>query len=61
MGFFPGGIPTRHELDAAVSDRPVFLVSKDGHTAWVNSKALEVAGITRETPDPARGRIDRDK
>ena len=61
MGFFPSGIPTRHELDAVVSDRPVFLASKDGHTAWVNSKALEVAGITRETPDPARGRIDRDK
>jgi len=61
MGFFPGGIPTRQELDAAVSDRPVFLVSKDGHSAWVNSVALEAAGITRETPDPARGRIDRDK
>ena len=61
MGFFPGGIPTRHELDAVISDRPVFLVSKDGHSAWVNSKALEAAGITRETPDPARGRIDRDK
>ncbi len=44
-----------------ISDRPVFLVSQDGHSAWVNSKALEVAGITRETPDPARGRIDRDK
>ncbi|MDH3519400.1 MAG: amidohydrolase family protein [Myxococcales bacterium] len=61
MGFFPGGLPTRQELDAVVSDRPVFLASKDGHSGWVNSKALEVAGITRETPDPPRGRIDRDK
>jgi predicted amidohydrolase YtcJ len=61
MGLFPGGIPTRAELDAVVSDRPVLLVSKDGHSGWVNSKALEVAGITRDTPDPKRGRIDRDK
>ncbi|MBW2540829.1 MAG: amidohydrolase [Deltaproteobacteria bacterium] len=61
MAVFPGGIPNRHALDAVVSDRPVFLSSQDGHTAWVNSKALEVAGITRETPDPPRGRIDRDK
>jgi predicted amidohydrolase YtcJ len=61
MALFPSGIPNRRELDAAVSDRPVFLTSKDGHSAWVNSKALEVAGITRETPDPPRGRIDRDE
>ena len=61
MALFPSGIPNRRELDAAVSDRPVFLASKDGHSAWVNSKALEVAGITRETPDPPRGRIDRDE
>jgi len=61
MGVFPGGIPTRAELDTVVPDRPVFLVSKDGHSAWVNSKALELAGITRDTPDPERGRIDRDK
>jgi predicted amidohydrolase YtcJ len=61
LALFPSGIPTRRELDAVVSDRPVFLYSKDGHSAWVNSKALEAAGITRETPDPPRGRIDRDK
>ncbi len=60
MGLFPGGIPTRAELDAVVPDRPVFLTSKDGHSGWVNSKALELAGITRDTPDPVRGRIDRD-
>jgi predicted amidohydrolase YtcJ len=61
MSVFPGGIPNRRALDAVVLDRPVFLSSKDGHTAWVNSKALELAGITRDTPDPPRGRIDRDK
>jgi predicted amidohydrolase YtcJ len=37
------------------------LSSTDGHTVWVNSKALEIAGITRDTPDPVDGRIDRDK
>jgi len=61
MSFFPKGIPNRADLDAIVPDRPIFLYSKDGHTAWVNSKALEIAGITRDTPDPERGRIDRDR
>jgi len=58
--FGPGAMPAKELLDAVVSDRPVYLTSTDGHTTWVNSKALEVAGITRETPDPADGRIDRD-
>jgi predicted amidohydrolase YtcJ len=58
--FGPGGSPSRKLLDAVVPDRPVFLTSTDGHTAWVNSKALELAGITRETKDPVDGRIDRD-
>jgi len=57
---FPGGIPDKRLLDAVVPGRPVYLESKDGHTAWVNSKALEIAGITKTTPDPAGGRIDRD-
>src|SRR5205085_85121 len=43
-----------------VPDRPVFLPNRDGHSAWVNSMALKVAGITRDTPDPADGRIERD-
>jgi predicted amidohydrolase YtcJ len=47
-------------LDAVVPDRPVLLESTDGHSAWVNSRALELAGITRATPDPPRGRIERD-
>ncbi len=58
--FGPGAKPGRVALDAIVADRPVFLSSSDGHTAWANSKALEIAGITRDTPDPADGRIDRD-
>jgi predicted amidohydrolase YtcJ len=57
---FPGGLPDRQTLDAIVSDRPVFLPNRDGHGAWVNSKALALAGIDRSTPDPPDGRIERD-
>ncbi len=59
--FGPGGIANRKLIDAVVPDRPVYLASADGHTVWVNSKALEIAGITDETPDPPDGRIDRDR
>jgi predicted amidohydrolase YtcJ len=57
---FPGGLPTRAQLDAAVPDRPAFVRCFDYHTAWVNSKALALAGITRDTPDPVNGTIVRD-
>lgn len=60
MDVFPGGTPRREELDAVVSDRPAFISNRDNHGAWVNSRALELAGITAETPDPADGRIERD-
>ena len=60
MEYFPGGTPTRQDLDAVVPDRPVFLFNRDVHGAWVNSKALELGGITRDTPDPPDGRIERD-
>jgi predicted amidohydrolase YtcJ len=60
MTAFPGGIPTRHLLDAVVPDRPVFLPNRDGHGAWVNSRALMVAGIDARTLDPPDGRIERD-
>lgn len=60
MAAFPGGTPTARALDAVVADRPVFLPNRDGHGAWVNSRALELAGIDRDTPDPADGRIERD-
>lgn len=61
MDVFPGGTPRRETLDAIVPDRPALLPNRDGHGAWVNSKALELAGITRETPDPGDGRIERDE
>ncbi len=47
--------PHRLDLDAVVPDRPVMLLALDAHSAWLNSKALEVAGITRDTPDPVPG------
>jgi predicted amidohydrolase YtcJ len=59
MEAFPGGCPTAAALDAIVADRPVFLPNRDHHSAWVNSRALEIAGVTRDTPDPADGRIER--
>ena len=50
----------RHDLDVIERDRPLFLWGSDGHTAWVNTRGLELAGITRKTPDPDDGRIERD-
>jgi predicted amidohydrolase YtcJ len=58
--FGPGALARKELIDAVVPDRPVILWSRDGHTVWANSKALEAAGITKDTPDPADGRIDRD-
>ncbi|MFJ9864283.1 amidohydrolase [Streptomyces sp. NPDC101165] len=60
MEAFPGGTPDRHLLDTVVPDRPVYLVNRDHHGAWTNTRALQLAGITRGTPDPADGRIERD-
>lgn len=57
---FPGGTPLATDLDAVVPDRPAFFSNRDNHGAWVNSKALELAHIDRDTPDPADGRIERD-
>lgn len=60
MPAFPGGIPDRETLDAVTGGRPAYLPNRDGHSAWVNSGALERAGVTRGTPDPQGGRIERD-
>ncbi|MEH7386312.1 amidohydrolase [Bacillus sp. JJ1521] len=53
--------PTRHSLDQLISDRPVFLLNEEAHSAWVNSKALKLLNITSETEDPPFGLIERDK
>ena len=60
MSAFPGGTPTASALDAVTGDRPAFFPNRDGHGAWVNSAALRRAGIDRDSPDPADGRIERD-
>ncbi|MBQ1472068.1 MAG: amidohydrolase [Eubacterium sp.] len=52
--------PNRWDLDEASPDRPVFLVRSCEHIRCVNSKALEIAGITKDTPDPQGGEIERD-
>ena len=53
-------LPDKKFLDEVVPDRPVYLQAYDGHSSWANSKALALAGITRETPDPPGGKIVRD-
>jgi len=60
MAAFEGGSPRAEDLDRVVPDRPAFLVNRDHHGAWVNARALELAGIDERTPDPADGRLDRD-
>lgn len=60
MPQFPGGTPRKEDLDTIVPDRPVFLFNRDLHGAWLNSRALQAAGITATTPDPPDGRIERD-
>jgi predicted amidohydrolase YtcJ len=60
MESFPGGLPTRQLLDELVPDRPVLLTNRDHHGAWANTRALELAGVTASTPDPADGRIERE-
>ncbi len=59
-GSFPGGLPTKEQLDAVVSDRPAYMTCYDGHSGWANSKALALAGITKDTKDPENGVIVRD-
>ena len=59
MDAFPGGVPSADLLDRVCPGRPVFLPNRDHHSAWVNSRALELAGIDASTPDPVDGRIER--
>lgn len=60
QGIFGPLGPHRALLDAIAPDRPVYLTALDGHSAWVNSAALRLAGVERGTPDPLGGRIERD-
>ncbi|HEX6405773.1 MAG TPA: amidohydrolase [Gemmatimonadales bacterium] len=60
LPIFKGANPSAALLDRAVPDRPALIYAADGHSAWVNSRALALANITRQTPDPAHGRIERD-
>lgn len=55
----PGGAPTAAMIDAVVPDIPVYLDANDYHSCWVNTAALAELGITRATPDPIGGRIER--
>jgi len=58
--FGPGKLPDKQDLDDIFPNRAVSLEGFDGHTYWVNSKALALAGITRDTPNPPNGTIVRD-
>lgn len=60
LGLFEETGPRRDALDALISDRPAVFYGQDGHSAWLNSAALRAAGINAQTPDPPRGRIERD-
>jgi len=59
--YLPGIDPHKADLDRIVPDRPAVLIAKDMHTFWLNSRALERVGITRETSSPAGGEIVRDR
>jgi predicted amidohydrolase YtcJ len=60
LPYYPHGNPRKELLDSLVPDRPAFLWAADGHSAWANTRALARAGVTRDTPDPTNGRIERD-
>lgn len=52
-----GKLPTKEDIDSVAPDRPVALADVDGHSTWVNSKAIELLGITSDTPVPDGGEI----
>lgn len=60
MEWFPRGTPGRELLDQVTGSRPAFLLNRDAHGAWANTRAFELAGIDARTPDPPDGRIERD-
>ncbi len=60
MEWFERGTPSRVQLDQVTGVRPAFLLNRDGHGGWANTRALELAGIDVSTPDPADGRFERE-
>ena len=60
MEAFPGGTPAAADLDTVTGGRPAFIPNRDHHSAWVNTEALRRGDVTRDTPDPVDGRIERD-
>lgn len=61
MEWFERGTPSRQQLDKITGGRPAFLLNRDGHGGWANTRALELAGFDSRTPDPADGRFERDE
>lgn len=59
QSWFEKGCPSARSLDGVVPDRPVLVMNRDGHGAWVNTRALEIGGVDKLTPDPHDGRIQR--
>jgi predicted amidohydrolase YtcJ len=57
---FPGGVAKKEALDEVTGGRPAYLSSADGHSVWVNTRALALAGVDARTRDPENGRIERD-
>ncbi len=57
---FENANPHKSLLDKISTDKPIYLTAADGHSAWVNSRALQIAGLTKDTPNPTNGRIERD-
>src|SRR6266581_6249874 len=60
MEWFERGTPSRHQLDMLTGGRPAFLLNRDGHGGWANTRALDLAGFDARTPDPADGRFERE-
>ncbi|MEQ8207673.1 MAG: amidohydrolase, partial [Woeseia sp.] len=60
LAAFPGGNPRKEWLDEVFGNRPAYFVDSFSHTAWVSSRALDIAGINANTADPAQGVIERD-
>jgi predicted amidohydrolase YtcJ len=60
MEWFERGTPSRQQLDAVTGGRPAFLLNRDGHGGWANTRALELAGFDASTPDPVDGRFERE-